>query len=83
MGNVTSHLKHASIYIYIYMYVCGPQLIYLELMVNHFVLMNILVTKIFKNIIEFYKVLSLFFQHNKYFKCKGKKKGLMLVFSVK
>ena len=65
------------------MYVCGLQLIYLELMVNHFVLMNILVRKIFKNIIEFYKVLSLFFQHNKYFKCKGKKKGLMLVFSVK
>ena len=73
MGNVTSHLKPASIYIYIYMYVCGLQLIYLELMVNHFVLMNILVTNILKNIIEFYKVLSLFFQHKKYFKSKGKK----------
>ena len=46
-------------------------------MVIHFVLMNILVTKIFKNIIEFYKVLSQFFQHNKYFKSivKKKKKG--------
>ena len=55
-------------------YIHGIQLIYLELMVNHFVLMNILVTKIFKNIIEFYKVLSQFFQHNKYFKSIGKKK---------